>query len=238
MNNKTFSRQIKNQEKHWWFQARKKIIDQIISDINFKNKKNILDFGAGSGVNLDMLEKYGLVDIHEQNKYARTALKNKNKKIKNLYSNLKIKRNFYDLILVADVIEHIKQPRNLLKDLKKFLKKDGYILITVPAYQFLFSKKDESLGHYRRYNKKLLEKELSDFKIENVSYFNTLLSIPIIIMTLLNKFLKRNYIKEVETTPNFFLNKLCFFIFATEKYFLKYFNLPFGISIYILVKNA
>jgi cyclopropane fatty-acyl-phospholipid synthase-like methyltransferase len=68
MDNKTFSRQIKNQEKHWWFQARKKIIEQIISGINLKKKNNILDFGAGSGVNLDMLRKYGLVDANQKNK--------------------------------------------------------------------------------------------------------------------------------------------------------------------------
>jgi 2-polyprenyl-3-methyl-5-hydroxy-6-metoxy-1,4-benzoquinol methylase len=236
MDNKTFSRQIKNQKKHWWFQARKKIIDQIISSINLKKKKNILDFGAGSGVNLDMLRKHGLVDIHEQNKYARAVIK-KERKIKNLYSTLKIKKKFYDLILLADVIEHVKQPKELLKDLKKFLKKDGHILITVPAYQFLFSKKDKVLGHYRRYNKELLKTELSGFKVENISYFNTFLCIPIIIMTMLNKFLKRDYIKQVETTPNFILNKLCYIIFASEKYFIKYFNLPFGISIYVLAKN-
>ena len=81
MNNKIFSRQIRNQEKHWWFQARKKLIDQIIYGLNLKKKNNILDFGAGSGVNLDMLEKYGLVDIHEQNKYARSAIKTKHKNI-------------------------------------------------------------------------------------------------------------------------------------------------------------
>ena len=236
MDNKTFLRQIKNQKKHWWFQGRKKIIDQIISSINLKKKNNILDFGAGSGVNLDILRKYGLVDIHEQNKYARTVIK-KEKKIKNLYSTLKIKKNFYDLILLADVIEHVKQPKQLLKNLKKFLKKDGRILITVPAYQFLFSKKDEVLGHYRRYNKKLLKKELSGFKVENISYFNTFLCIPIIIMTLLNKFLKKDYIKQAETTPNFILNKLYYIIFSSEKYFIKYFNLPIGISIYVLVKN-
>ena len=138
---------------------------------------------------------------------------------------------------MADVIEHVKQPKVLLKDLKKFLKKDGHILITVPAYQFLFSKKDKVLGHYRRYNKELLKTELSGFKVENISYFNTFLCIPIIIMTMLNKFLKRDYIKQVETTPNFILNKLCYIIFASEKYFIKYFNLPFGISIYVLAKN-
>ena len=223
MNKKTFSRHIKNQEKHWWFQARKKIIDQIISNIRLKKKKNILDFGAGSGVNLDMLKKYGLVDVHEQNKYARTIIKKKHKKIKNLYSTLRIKKKFYDLILLADVIEHVKKPR---------------ILITVPAYLFLFNKIDEALGHYRRYDKKHLKSELSGFKIENISYFNTFLCIPIMMMTLLNKFLKRNYINEVETTPNSNLNKLFYIIFATEKYLIKYFNLPFGISIYILVKNV
>ena len=238
MNNKTFSRQIKNQEKHWWFQARKKIIDQIISNIKLKKKNNILDFGAGSGVNLNMLQKYGLVDVHEKNRYARTVIKKRKKGIQNLYSTLKIKKNFYDLILVADVIEHVKEPKNLLKNLKKFLKRDGRILITVPAYQFLFSKKDEALGHYRRYNIKLLKDELSEFKIENISYFNTFLCIPIIFITLLNKILKKDYIKEVETTPNSFVNWLYYIVFATEKYFIKYFNLPFGISIYILAKNV
>ena len=238
MNKKTFSRHIKNQEKHWWFQARKKIIDQIISSIRLKKNNNILDFGAGSGVNLDMLEKYGLVDVHEQNKYARTIIKNKHKKIKNLYSTLRIKKKFYDLILVADVIEHVKQPKNLLKNLKKFLKKDGRILITVPAYQFLFNKKDEALGHYRRYDKKHLKSELSGFKIENISYFNTFLCLPIIMITLLNKLLKKDYIKEVETTPNSILNKLFYIIFVAEKYIIKYFNLPFGVSIYILAKNV
>ena len=57
-------------------------------------------------------------------------------------------------------------------------------------------------------------------------------------MTLLNKLLKRDYIKEVETTPNFILNKLLYIVFAAERYFIKYLNLPFGVSIYILAKNV
>ena len=57
-------------------------------------------------------------------------------------------------------------------------------------------------------------------------------------ITLLNKLLKRDYIKEVETTPNSILNKLFYIIFVAEKYIIKYFNLPFGVSIYILAKNV
>ncbi len=237
MNKKTFLRQIKNQKKHWWFQARKKIIDQIISNNIFKKKNNILDFGSGSGVNLDILKKYGSVDVHEKNKFARSILK-KNKNIKTIFSNLKLKKNYYDIILLADVIEHIEKPKILMKNLKKFLKKDGQLLITVPAYQFLFSKKDEVLGHYRRYDINSLKKELKGFEIVNISYFNTFLSLPIIILTILNKIFKRDYISKVETTPNYILNKILYIIFKSEKFFLRYFNFSFGISIYILVKNA
>ena len=238
MNNNIFNRHIKNQKKHWWFQARKKIIKNLIEQINLKKKNKILDFGSGSGVNLDMLKRQGSVDVHEQNKYARKMIKKNFKRINNIYSNLKIKKNFYDLILVADVIEHVKNPKSLLKNLKKFLKKDGYILITVPAYQFLYSKKDEKLGHYRRYNKKNLIDELKGFKIKNISYFNTFLFLPIMFITIINKLLKRDYINKVESTPNFLINYLLQIVFSSERHILKYFNLPFGVSIYILVKNV
>lgn len=238
MDNKIFLRHIKNQKNHWWFQSRKKILEQIIISMGLKKKSNILDYGTGSGVNLDMLCKFGCVDIHEKNKFARMFIKNNNKKIKRVYATNKIKKNFYDLIVVADVIEHIRIPKPILKNLKKSLKKNGKILVTVPAYQFLFSKKDEALGHYRRYTKESLKKEFKNFKIENVSYFNFYLFFPIVILTFFNKLFNIDYIKKAETTPNNFINILLKFVFSSEKYFIKYLNFPFGISLYILVKNA
>jgi SAM-dependent methyltransferase len=232
-----FKRQIKNFKKHWWFQARIKIIEQIILNIKFKKKINILDYGSGSGVNLNMLKKYGKVDVHEKNIFAINKLKKKNKCINHFYSNNKIKKSFYDLILIADVIEHVKHPERLLEKLRTNLKKKGFILITVPAFQFLFSKKDKYLGHYRRYDLTNLKNELKKFNIKNISYFNTFLFLPIVIVTLFNKLLKRDYIKDVETTPNKIVNILLYIIFSSEKYFLKYFNFSFGISIYALIQS-
>ena len=236
MNNETFLRQIKNQKKHWWFQARKKIIDKIIFGINFKKKINILDFGSGSGINVDILQKYGKVDIHEKNKIARQNIK-KIKRINKIYSSLRIKKNYYHLILVADVLEHVKNPRILLKILKTFLKKGGYILITVPAYQFLFSTKDTTLKHHRRYSRTSLQKTISSFQIVKISYFNKLLFIPIAAIILFNKILNKDYIKEVETTPNYIINKLLYIFFSIERFYLKYLNFPFGLSIYTLIKK-
>ena len=236
MKNETFLRQIAHQKKHWWFQARKKIIFKIIGEIKLKRNLKILDFGAGSGVNTEMLSVFGKVDVFEKNKIALNFLR-KNIKINKSFSNLTMKENHYDFILLADVIEHIKKPKNTLAFLKKILKKNGYILITVPAYQFLFSKKDETLGHFRRYDKKSLLKEIYNFKLEKISYFNSLLFPLISLVTLWNKFFKVDYIKDVEKTPNFILNKFLYVIFSIESYLLKIFNFPFGISIYVLLKN-
>lgn len=236
MNNEIFLRQIKNQKKHWWFQGRKKIIDEIIFRINFKKKINILDFGSGSGVNIEMLKKYGRVDLQEKNKIARLNFK-RIKNINKIYSSLKIKKNYYNLVLVADVLEHIKNPKVVLRILKKSIKKNGYILITVPAYQFLFSSKDKALKHYRRYNKKTLKKTIDEFTLVKISYFNSLLFIPIVTIILFNKIFNINFIKKVETTPNFIINKILFYIFSIEQIILKYLNFPFGLSIYALIKK-
>ena len=125
----------------------------------------------------------------------------------------------------------------LLRILKKTIKKNGYILITVPAYQFLFSTKDKVLKHFRRYNKKTLKKTIDEFTLVEMSYFNALLFIPIIAIILFNKILNINYIKRVETTPHPIINKIFFYIFSFEKIILKYLNFPFGLSIYALIKK-
>ena len=65
MRKEVYKRHIENFSQHWWFQARKQIIDGIIFKFIKKKKLNILDFGSGSGVNLKMLSKYGKVNIYE-----------------------------------------------------------------------------------------------------------------------------------------------------------------------------
>ena len=68
-------------------------------------------------------------------------LKKKYLKSKKVKSIQKLKNKKYDLIVAADVIEHIQNDKKAIKDLTDALKRDGKILITVPAFQFLFSKK-------------------------------------------------------------------------------------------------
>ena len=235
MNPNVYQRHIENQKNHWWFQARKEIIKSFISTNN--KKISILDFGSGSGVNIEMLSNFGFVNIYEPHQKTKKYLKKNyaDKKKFRIIDSFKDKK--FDLILLADVLEHIKDDKKILKLLKKCLKKEGLLLITVPAYNFLFSKKDEKLGHYRRYSKKEIGELFKGFVKLKLTYFNFIFFIPILIIIVFNKMLKRDFIDGVEKSPNPIINTIMYELFRFEKFILKYLKFPFGISIIGLFKK-
>ena len=91
MEPEVYLRHIENEEAHWWFKARRAIIYSIIkNNINFESKKiNILDYGAGSGTNISMLNKFGCVHVYEKDEKTSRFLKEKFKNFnsKNLFKN-------------------------------------------------------------------------------------------------------------------------------------------------------
>jgi len=235
MEPEVYIRHLKNEESHWWFKSRRKIIKAFIKK-SFKNEEkkiNILDFGAGSGTNVKMLNQFGNVYVYEKNKKISDFLKEKFKFSKNIKVIEEIdNKDFYDLIVAADVIEHIENEKLIIDQLTNSLKRRGKLLLTVPAYQFLFSNKDVALHHYRRYTKPSLNKLFKeDYKIVKSSYFNFFLFIPLCFSILIMKLLKIQFIDSVERKPIFFINKILYTIFVSEHIFLNFINFPFGISI-------
>ena len=230
MKNEVYLRHIENYRDHWWFQSRKNIIEKIIKKNTKKKKLKILDFGSGSGVNLSMLSKYGHVSIFETHKETQKYLKNLYKGTKFQVIN-SLNTHKFDLILMADVLEHIKNDKKQIKLLFKKLKKNGKILLTVPAFKSLFTHKDIILGHYRRYNIREIKEIFKKFRILKLTYFNFFLFIPIALSLIFFKILKSNFIDSVEKKPNYIINFILFIIFNAESKVINTFNFPFGISI-------
>tara|TARA_B100000315_G_scaffold114723_1_gene105226 strand:- start:277 stop:756 length:480 start_codon:yes stop_codon:yes gene_type:complete len=99
------------------------------------------------------------VDIN----YKSLGKKDNISKLKNLSS---IPRKSVDCVLLLDVLEHIKDDEGFVGSLLEILKEEGVILITVPAYQFLYSGHDMFLKHFRRYRKKNLIKILKKYNLQ------------------------------------------------------------------------
>ncbi|MEW5861567.1 MAG: class I SAM-dependent methyltransferase [Cyanobacteriota bacterium] len=68
----------------------------------------------------------------------------------------------FDAIVYIDVLEHIKNDSSELEAASRYLKTGGYIIVLAPAHPWLFTKFDEGIGHYRRYNKSTLSAIIPD----------------------------------------------------------------------------
>lgn len=230
---------------HWWFVYRQNILKFILkkylSDLHKEAK--ILDIGCGTGGNIRLLkENYENVIGLDNNDFALEYCKEKGLKniIKgNLPDSIEVEDNSIDLILLFDVLEHIEEDEKSLSILKNKLKNQGHILLTVPAFSFLWSKHDEEFHHKRRYNieeiKKILESQ--DFKIIKSSYLYFSLFPVVLIMRLLKKVFKPYSKMDDFKLNNMFLNNFIVKFLFIEEFLLNYFDYPFGSSILILAKK-
>ena len=231
MQQQSYQNAIKGHKEHWWWKSRKIIFSSLLKKYIPKNNIKILDFGSGVGSNLKMLSKFGKCDAFEVNNKAIYHLKKKYNVIK------KIKKK-YDLIFFTDTLEHIKNDKKILIFLKRHLNKNGIIFITVPAFNLLWTSKDEALNHFRRYNKKsLLDAIPKKFKIIKFSYFNTLLFFPLSIILILYKILNISFVNKAEVVPNKLVNYILLKIFSFEEKILKNTDLSFGLSLLLIIQK-
>jgi len=241
MDPKIYKLHRENEQEHWWYKGRREILSSIINNLVYKGKKlKILDFGAGSGTNVLMLTNYGEVYVYEKEKNTSNYLKKKFENIPNIFVLDSLNENIlFDLVIASDVIEHIENDNEIIELLSKVLKTDGNILITVPAFNSLYTERDKILGHYRRYNyDSLKEITKKHFKIIKLSYYNFFLFfLSLLLLILIKVFKVKSLIFSPEKTPNTFLNNIFYKIFSFEKFMLKYLNFPFGVSIIYLAKK-
>jgi len=231
------------EKKYWWFLGRQKIIVSVLEkEIGPNSNCKILDIGCGTGGTTLSLNQfgstYGIDSSFSALKYCNQ--RGLEKVVKSSSYELPFSSNSFDLVTILDVLEHIKNDLKVLKEVKRVLKKDGTILITVPAYQFLWSEHDLAVSHYRRYNSKTLSSIInqSGFKVVRISYFVSFLFPLLAVYRIASKLKKsksnpKSHLIQLPTSINILLQK----ILHLENWILDKTNLPFGLSIVCVAKN-
>ncbi len=139
------------EDSYWWHVGRKSIISQQMKRLNLKKRPKILNIGCGTGGMIPLFEQYGDVTNVDVSNEAIKFCKQQGYKDIFKYNGKKLpfKNNSFGMVVATDVLEHIEDDDAALVEWRRVLKPNGHLLITVPAYQWLWSEHDESLQHYR-----------------------------------------------------------------------------------------
>src|SRR4030095_11476569 len=144
------------EEKHGWYVGRRRIIQSLVERICATlNKPNprILDVGCGTGANLKMLAGYGKaegVDISPQAVEFCGQRGFDSVKL-GAAEQLPYDDDSFELVTALDVIEHLDDDVAGLREMRRILRRDGRLLLFVPAFMFLWGVQDDVSNHRRRY---------------------------------------------------------------------------------------
>jgi SAM-dependent methyltransferase len=236
-----YHKTAESEDKHWWFIGRRQIVSKILDDLALPENAAIFEAGCGSGGNLPLLNKYGNVYGMELDKTALAyAL---NRRIGSIVPGrlpdaIPFSEIRFDLLLMIDVLEHVVEDARSLEMLGARLKPGGYLLLTVPAFQSLWSRHDEVHHHQRRYNRNSLQDMVvnAGYELLFMSYINMFLFPVIAILRLWRKLLKSDAAGDLWMPPAI-VNRLLAAFFGCEGNLLKFFPLPVGISLLVLARK-
>ena len=159
---------------HWYYVSKGRALEKMLSGVKVNR---VLDVGAGSGVFARRLIEAGICEhatcvdpaydyerAEEHDGHMLTFVKT-------------VTNESQELILMMDVLEHVADDVGLLKHYSRLISPGGHVLISVPAFQFLWSGHDEYLEHHRRYTRASIEKVVAEAGLEIITtrYFFGLL---------------------------------------------------------------
>jgi SAM-dependent methyltransferase len=229
---------------HWWFVGRRAILESFLRPIiqNLKSKidnPKILDVGCGTGANIEMLSQYGEAEGVDVSDDALEFCRQKGLSVqKGLAEKLPYADETFELTTALDVVEHLDNDIAGLKEMYRVTKRGGFSLIFVPAFMWLWGVQDDISNHRIRYRKSQIVERLkrAGYEIERATYANWTFFAPILVGRTIMKFtgIKPESENNINVSA---LNGIFGKLFGAERFWLRNFNFPFGVSIVVVAKK-
>lgn len=210
---------------HWWVVARCDLIKRFMTGMK------CLDVGCGVGRFFDSFSDIYGIDISDD------ALRHAKEKecsglVKADAQVLPFKSDTFDVVLCLDVVEHVDDDQALIQEIKRVLTSHGAIILTAPAFDFLWSDDDDLVGHKRRYSWEQFNALFTgQFQFIRVNYRYCLFFLPFLF------FRRLIHGNTLAVNPGKF-NKIIAGMMKFETWLLyKRFRFPFGIGFFALLKD-
>lgn len=228
---------------YWWYVGRRIILADTIRRHATSLLNQTLDIGCGTGANFSVLSRFsttviGLDTSPQALNYCHSRGWN-NVELMRKDGILRFADKTADMVTLLDMLEHVADEQPLLDEVHRVLRPNGLLIVTVPAFQFLWSEHDVAVHHYRRYTKQRIAHLLTNkgFEIVSASYV-IMFSFPIIVLYRVFKGMLNFFYSGTPKTSHVRLPRIlnAFFIriLAWESKLLTYFTFPFGTSILVV----
>lgn len=235
MDKAEYSAMAEVENRHWWFQARLRIVRRLLQKYAPKGGTG-LDCSCGTGLTLRQLNRWVQhgSDISDA---ALSFIDLPNLSKADLCS-LPFADDSMDVVTSLDTLEHVDDDRLAVTEITRVLKPNGVTILTVPAHPWMFSPHDRALHHVRRYRKTEFRELVvgTGLKVLRFSYFNTGLS-PLVALIRLLRPDNGTAVSDTQGVPFSPLNNLLKLIFAAEKLWLPYAPLPWGVSLICVARK-
>lgn len=237
-----FSDLYEKEDSYWWSAARRGLVGRFLSKYSSAKNQRIIDVGCGGGGLLKSLQGCGkLVGLEYSDYGARCAAgKSGAKVVRGSAELLPFKDSSFDVLTSLDVIEHLDDDAKALEGFHRILCTEGVLILTVPAFNLLWSQRDVMLGHKRRYKLKELRSllEKTGFKEIRCSYTNVFYFPALLIYGLIKRFSKRENRPSsgVISIPSC-ISSISGWILKVEETILMRTDLPIGTSILCIAKK-
>jgi SAM-dependent methyltransferase len=150
-------------QEHWWWRSREGAVLDELARLNSSGRwGRILDVGCGDGLFFPKLARLGAVEGVEPNGSIISAYDRPDGHIHLAAFDEGFQPGkLYDLILMLDVLEHLPDPIGALRRAECLLKPEGTLIVTVPAFNLLWTRHDDLNEHIVRFTRSSLKRVLS-----------------------------------------------------------------------------
>lgn len=239
------------EDKHWWFASRTRAILAYLDRYMGPGRgRRVLDVGCGAGNMMHHLAHYGtVVGVDNNPKPLEVARQRGLDARQGSGDGLPFEDAEFDLVSLLDTVEHVPAEGQVFSECNRVLKNGGKLLVTVPAFMFLWSRNDVINMHQRRYTVPELRGKLEahGFRVLRISY-NNFFIFPVAALFIL---LRRGRAEPELASPHFdedayqvemepaspLVNSVLTLVGKIEVALLKRLSLPFGTSIIAIAEK-
>ncbi|GBC92204.1 putative S-adenosylmethionine-dependent methyltransferase [bacterium HR15] len=236
-----YARMFQFETDYWWFVGRRRLVMRLLQPYLSGCEGWILDAGCGTGAMLCELQGFGQVvglDLEPLAlRYARQ--RGEFALVQARLESLPFRAETFCAITALDVLEHLPDDRPAFQELWRVLQPRGVLVVTVPAYRFLWSKHDIALRHYRRYTARELGQRLCEagFEVQKLSYAVSVLFVPIMLFRWWDRW-RRTPPAATLVPVNPAINRWLIRLQEWEARLIQRVNLPFGVSLVAVARKG